>query len=49
MLDKEVNYVQHYLTRIQWKDNNYSGRIDDNPRNNIDKYNTRWELLYNAR
>jgi hypothetical protein len=28
-------YVQHFSTRIPWKDNDYSGRIDNNPRYNV--------------
>src|SRR5690625_1941917 len=41
MLVKEKNKkfqmkdVQHYSTRIPWKDNDYTGRIDDNPRYNV--------------
>lgn len=40
-MDKEVkvkpqtNYVQHFSTRIPWKDNDYTGRIDNNPRYNV--------------
>ncbi len=39
--DKEIkvkpqrNYVQHFSTRIPWKDNDYTGRIDNNPRYNV--------------
>ena len=28
-------YVQHFSTRIPWKDNDYTGRIDDNPKYNV--------------
>lgn len=28
-------YVQHFSTRIPWKDNDYTGRIDDEPQFNI--------------
>ncbi|MCR6524436.1 AAA family ATPase [Lysinibacillus capsici] len=41
MIDKEekvksqTNYVQHFSTRIPWKDNDYTGRIDNNPRFNV--------------
>jgi len=28
-------YVQHFSTRIPWKDNDYTGRIDNNPRYNV--------------
>jgi ATPase len=28
-------YVQHFSTRIPWKDNDYTGRIDDNPKDNV--------------
>lgn len=31
----ETNYVQHFSTRIPWKDNGYTGRIDNNPRYNV--------------
>lgn len=31
----QTNYVQHFSTRIPWKDNDYTGRIDDNPRYNV--------------
>ena len=31
----QTNYVQHYSTRIPWKDNDFTGRIDDNPRLNV--------------
>lgn len=30
----QLNYVQHFSTRIPWKDNDYTGRIDDNPKLN---------------
>lgn len=29
------NYVQHFSTRIPWKDNDYTGRIDNNPKYNV--------------
>ena len=37
---KKVNvendkFIQHYSTRIPWKDNDYTGRIDNNPRYNV--------------
>ncbi|USK48043.1 AAA family ATPase [Bacillus sp. CMF12] len=41
MIDKgkkdkpQPNYVQHFSTRIPWKDNDYSGRIDNNPSYNV--------------
>ena len=41
VIDKEkkvkpqINYVQHFSTRIPWKDNDYTGRIDNNPRYNV--------------
>ncbi|KMN41293.1 hypothetical protein VK91_03905 [Lysinibacillus sp. LK3] len=41
LIDKEekvksqTNYVQHFSTRIPWKDNDYTGRIDNNPRFNV--------------
>lgn len=28
-------YIQHFSTRIPWKDNDYTGRIDDNPKYNV--------------
>ncbi|MFC5871006.1 AAA family ATPase [Chryseobacterium arachidis] len=28
-------YVQHFSTRIPWKDNDYTGRVDDNPKYNV--------------
>ncbi|MFP7297002.1 AAA family ATPase [Neobacillus niacini] len=31
----QSNYVQHFSTRIPWKDNDYTGRIDNNPRFNV--------------
>lgn len=31
----QTNYVQHFSTRIPWKDNDYTGRVDDNPRYNV--------------
>lgn len=31
----QSNYVQHFSTRIPWKDNDYTGRIDNNPRYNV--------------
>lgn len=31
----ETTYVQHFSTRIPWKDNDYTGRIDNNPRYNV--------------
>lgn len=33
--ETKTNYVQHFSTRIPWKDNDYSGRIDDNPKLNV--------------
>lgn len=38
--DEKVNvendkFIQHYSTRIPWKDNDYTGRIDNNPRYNV--------------
>ncbi|WP_214630355.1 AAA family ATPase [Paenibacillus agaridevorans] len=41
MIDKDkevkalINYIQHFSTRIPWKDNDYTGRIDNNPRYNV--------------
>lgn len=41
MIDKEkkvkpqTNYIQHFSTRIPWKDNDYTGRIDNNPKYNV--------------
>ncbi|VTR60727.1 exodeoxyribonuclease V subunit alpha [Actinobacillus pleuropneumoniae] len=31
----QTNYVQHFSTRIPWKDNDYTGRIDNNPSYNV--------------
>ncbi|MBK5261798.1 MAG: AAA family ATPase [Peptostreptococcaceae bacterium] len=31
----QTNYVQHFSTRIPWKDNDYTGLIDNNPRYNV--------------
>ncbi|WP_169974309.1 MULTISPECIES: ATP-dependent RecD-like DNA helicase [unclassified Campylobacter] len=31
----KTKYVQHFSTRIPWKDNDYTGRIDDNPKFNV--------------
>ena len=31
----QTNYVQHFSTRIPWKDNDYTGRIDNSPRYNV--------------
>lgn len=28
-------YVQHFSTRIPWKDNDYTGKVDNNPRYNV--------------
>lgn len=28
-------FIQHYSTRIPWKDNDFTGRMDDNPRYNV--------------
>ena len=33
--NNENHYVQHFSTRIPWKDNVYTGKIDDNPKSNI--------------
>ncbi len=33
--ETKANYVQHFSTRIPWKDNDYTGRIDDNPKLNV--------------
>ncbi|KLE08547.1 hypothetical protein AF80_09605 [Aliarcobacter butzleri L355] len=30
-----INYTQHFSTRIPWKDNDYTGRIDNNPKYNV--------------
>jgi thymidine kinase len=34
-INPQTNYVQHFSTRIPWKDNDYTGRIDNNPRYNV--------------
>ncbi|MTI81238.1 MAG: hypothetical protein FH758_10190 [Firmicutes bacterium] len=34
-VNPQINYVQHFSTRIPWKDNDYTGRIDNNPRYNV--------------
>jgi len=31
----KTNYVQHFSTRIPWKDNDYTGKIDNNPSYNV--------------
>ena len=31
----QTNFVQHFSTRIPWKDNDYTGRIDNNPKYNV--------------
>ncbi len=31
----QINYIQHFSTRIPWKDNDFTGRIDNNPRYNV--------------
>jgi ATP-dependent exoDNAse (exonuclease V) alpha subunit len=31
----QTKYVQHFSTRIPWKDNDYTGRIDNKPRYNV--------------
>lgn len=31
----QINFVQHFSTRIPWKDNDYSGRFDNNPKYNV--------------
>ncbi|NIK75035.1 hypothetical protein FHS15_000133 [Paenibacillus castaneae] len=31
----QKNYIQHFSTRIPWKDNDYTGRIDDKPKYNV--------------
>ena len=28
-------YVQHFSVRIPWKDNDYTGKIDDVPKSNV--------------
>ncbi len=30
-----TNYIQHFSTRIPWKDNDFTGRIDNNPKYNV--------------
>ncbi|MBJ8444165.1 ATP-dependent DNA helicase [Acinetobacter bereziniae] len=32
---QKINYIQHFSTRIPWKDNDYTGRVDDNPKYNV--------------
>ncbi|MCA1011752.1 AAA family ATPase [Halobacillus halophilus] len=32
---KRAKYVQHFSTRIPWKDNGFTGKVDDNPKNNV--------------
>ena len=32
---KNTKYVQHFSTRIPWKDNGFTGRIDDKPKSNV--------------
>lgn len=34
-VQQRTNNVQHFSTRIPWKDNDYTGRIDNNPRYNV--------------
>lgn len=34
-LESQVKHVQHFSTRIPWKDNDYSGKIDNSPRYNV--------------
>ena len=34
-METKKEYVQHFSTRIPWKDNDYTGRIDDNPKYNV--------------
>ncbi len=34
-IETKKEYVQHFSTRIPWKDNDYTGRIDDNPKYNV--------------
>lgn len=34
-METKKEYVQHFSTRIPWKDNDYKGRIDDNPKYNV--------------
>lgn len=31
----QKKYVQHFSTRIPWKDNDYTGKVDNNPRYNV--------------
>ena len=31
----KLKYTQHFSTRIPWKDNDYTGKVDDNPRYNV--------------
>lgn len=33
--EKQRIHVQHFSTRIPWKDNDYSGKIDNSPRHNV--------------
>lgn len=33
-VETKKDYVQNFSTRIPWKDNDYKGRIDDNPKHN---------------
>ncbi|QHI73482.1 ATP-dependent DNA helicase [Aminipila terrae] len=35
IIKTQTNSVQHFSTRIPWKDNDYTGRIDNNPRYNV--------------
>ena len=32
---QSTKYVQHFSTRIPWKDNGFTGKIDDEPKNNV--------------
>lgn len=34
-VEQQINYVQHFSTRIPWKDNDYTGKIDNNPKYNV--------------
>jgi len=34
-METKKEYIQHFSTRIPWKDNDYTGRIDDNPKYNV--------------
>ncbi|WP_088006828.1 hypothetical protein [Indiicoccus explosivorum] len=34
-VQSQTNYVQHFSTRIPWKDNDYTERIDNNPKYNV--------------